>query len=83
MLLLRIWVILYVFFPSPEIFEFVNISQLKQRAEKSGFLVEKIISTPLIPFPLLSRLNKYLSDYYYRGKMVYLGYDVIVVLKAV
>lgn len=71
------------FRPLPEIFEFMSIPQLKQKVESSGFLVEKIISTPFFPLPLLSRLNKYLSAYYYRGNMVYLGYDVIVVLKAV
>lgn len=67
--------------PQPGCFEFISLSQLKQKAEKAGFLVEKVISTPLIPF--CSELNKRLSNFYYRGKMIYLGYDVIVVLKAV
>lgn len=69
--------------PSSNSFEFITFPQLKQRTEEAGFSIESIVSTPLSP--LFGRtLNKHLSHFYYRGKRtVYLGYDVIIVLKAV
>ena len=68
--------------PPLNLFEFTSLSQLKQKAEKSEFLVEKVISTPVMPF--LPALNKYLVNFYYSGKKtVYLGYNIIVILKAV
>jgi SAM-dependent methyltransferase len=71
--------------PSSNIFEFVNVSGLRKKTEKAGFLIEDLISTPIIPIALFSfiDLNKYLSNSYFRGKRtVYLGYDVIIILRA-
>ena len=65
-----------------ECFEFMNLTQLKKKTERAGFAIEKVISTPFIPF--LNRLNKYISKYYFRGKRtIYLGYDVIIILRAI
>lgn len=69
--------------PHPEAFEFINFSHLKQQAKKAGFLVEDVISTP-VTVPLFRFLDKYLRDYYYHGKIaIYLGWDVIILLKAI
>ena len=67
--------------PEQDTFEFINLSQLQQKAEKSGFLIENVISAPVVP--IAPSLNRYLSNFYFRGKKtIYLGYDIIVVLRA-
>lgn len=65
--------------PSKDLFEFISLSQLKQQAKKAGFAVERVISTPSTP--IYAPFNKYLSGLYLRGPTVYLGSDVIIVLK--
>jgi len=80
----RDWKNFFSFLRPPHLsapFEFFSLSRLKQQTWKANFLVEKIISTPMLP--IFSRFNKYLINFYYRSKAVYLGYDVIIVLKAV
>lgn len=69
--------------PSPlDDFEFVSLSRLKEKADKAHFAIEEVKSSPITPvFPVL---NKYISRFYFKGKKtVYLGYDVIIVLRAV
>ncbi len=71
--------------PSPNIFDFVNASQLRQKVERAGFLIEDLFSVPIIPIGLFSAidLNKCLSNRCLRGRRtIYLGYDVIVILRA-
>jgi SAM-dependent methyltransferase len=63
-------------------FDFINFPQMHRLARKNGFFIEEIFSSPVMPF--FHGLEKYLCDFYFRGrKTVYLGYDVIVVLKAI
>ena len=68
--------------PALEAFEFVSFSGIKQKARSAGFMLESIATTPFVPF--LAALNRRLSNFYYRAwPFVYLGYDAIIVLKAV
>lgn len=67
--------------PEQNTFEFIKLSQLQQKIEKAGFLIEKVISAPVVP--IMPSLNRHLSGFYFRGKKtIYLGYDIIVVLRA-
>jgi len=67
--------------PSSGLFDFVKLGHLKQKVEKAGFLLEDIQATPVTP--LFPALNKYLSNFYYHGsRKIYLGFDIIVILKA-
>jgi SAM-dependent methyltransferase len=69
--------------PSLDTFEFINLSHLKQQTKRAGFLVEDVMSTP-VTVPVFHFLDKYLRDYYYHGKVaIYLGWDVIIILKAI
>jgi len=63
-----------------DLFEFVSRFQIREAAAKAGFGLEKIISSPIVPY--FHKLDKHLSNIYLRGISVYLGYDVIIVLRA-
>lgn len=67
---------------SEKLFEFVNFSKLKEKTDKAGFLIEEVFSLPIVPaFP---SLNKYLRKVrFYNKASVFLGYDVVIILKAV
>ncbi len=64
------------------VLEFTSLTDLRRRAAGAGFTVEKVFSTPLLPF--MNVFNRHLSGLYLRGNLsVYLGYDVIIILKAI
>ncbi|GEM_PF-6334217 len=68
--------------PGEDVSDFINLSLLEKRAKAAGFGINKVITTPVLP--RFSGLNKYISNYYYRGKKtLYLGYNVIIFLKAI
>jgi ubiquinone/menaquinone biosynthesis C-methylase UbiE len=67
---------------SPDLFEFVNYGDLKNKAETAGFVIQDIFSTPAMPF--FSFFDKDSKEFYYSRKpLLFLGRDIIVVLKAV
>lgn len=65
----------------PDIFEFLSVSQIRNFAEINKFKVEKIISSAEVPY--FHSLDKYLSKVYLKNYAVYLGYDIIIILRAI
>lgn len=72
--------------PPERTFEFISFLKLERLALMYGFEVQDILSTPFFPVALFSfiDINKLFSPYYFHGPItVHLGYDVIIVLKAI
>lgn len=62
-------------------FNFISRAQIDSLAKKNGFVLEDIAAIPISP--VFSKLNKWVSKIVLEKWLVYLGYHVIVYLRAV
>lgn len=63
-------------------FDFVHLSEMERRARDNDFSIEEIMSAPIVPS--FASHNEHVRGFYFRGRRtVYLGYNVIIALRAV